>query len=89
MQQELLVLLASSMTKEQLVDRLDESLNEYKEAQLLNSDDQNEKLNFLAFNCTLLLANLMTKGDMKNAMSTIADMQKMQDREKLFKPNSN
>lgn len=88
MQQELLVLLASSMTKEQLIERLDESLNEYKEARLLGNDES-EKLNFLAFNCTLLLANLMTKGDMKNAMSTIVDMQKIKDREKLFNPNSN
>lgn len=80
-----MVILASGMTKDQIVTRIEEAISDYKEAKLIgNVEDMDVKLHFLAMSCNLLLMNIVTDGDITKALGTIKKMQRMRDRDKIF-----
>jgi len=85
MEHELLVLLASTMTKDQIIDRIEEAISEYKQAELIGDEKEiHIKAHHLAMSCNLFLMNMVTDGDMKKAMGTIQKIHKMRDRDKIF-----
>lgn len=85
MEHELLVLLASTMTKDQIIDRIEEEISNYKEAKLIGDEQDIElKAHHLAMACNLFIMNMVTDGDVKKAMGTIQKIHKMRDRDKIF-----
>jgi hypothetical protein len=85
MEHELLVMLASAMTKEQIIDKIEESINEYREAMLIGNEEQIElKSHHLAMSCNLFTMHMITDGNMEGAMKTIQKIGKMKDRDKIF-----
>ena len=84
------MLLAATMSKESIIERLSESLEEYKEAQLLNNEealDRAEKELFVSVN--LYIMNFTTKGDIKTAMKHIREMDQMEKAQNFFKTEKN
>jgi hypothetical protein len=85
MEHELLVLLASTMTKDQIIDRIEEEISNYKQSVLIGDKQDIEiKAHHLAMACNLFMMNLVTNGDMEKAMGTIQKIHKMRDRDKIF-----
>lgn len=85
MEHELLVILASTMTKDQVIERLEQALSEYKEAELIGNEEEIEAKNHhLLLSCHLFILHTITGGDMSKAMSTIKQMDKMRQRDKIF-----
>jgi hypothetical protein len=83
---QLLVMLAKLMSKEQCIERLQESINEYKEALLSGSDKEVEKTqDHIMMSCHLLILNNM---DMK-AEDIIQDMKDVEQRVNFFKTDKN
>jgi hypothetical protein len=78
----LLMVLAASMTTEQILQKLQDELNNY----LADSNEENK--NNIGAVCALYLAHLKTGGTMEGAMAMLKDFQKFEEREKLFNPDS-
>jgi hypothetical protein len=87
---EMLMLLAASMSKEDVIERLNDAMVQYNEAKLLNNEDsieQAEKDIFVATN--LFIMNYVTKGDIKNAISNIKQMDEIERAHKFFQTPNN
>ena len=81
---EIFVMLAKLMTKEQCIERLEESIDQYKEAKLLNNDvDQAE--NNLFMSCHLLVLNNLNG----NANDIIKDMDEVKRSVEFFRTEKN
>jgi hypothetical protein len=90
MEHEMLVMLASLMTKDQIIDKIEESISEYKEATLIGNEEEiNIKAHHLAMSCNLFMMNMVTDGNMEGAMETIKKIMRLRDREKIFDVNGN
>ena len=87
---EMLMLLAATISKDECINQLEEAIDAYKEANLLNSQkalEEADKKLFVATN--LFIMNLMTKGDIKEAMGHIKNMDKMDKAMKFFDVDRN
>lgn len=86
MSHELVVLLASTMSKQQIVDRMKESISEYEEAHLLNKTPDEIKIaeHGIMLSCHLYIMNDVTKGSIQGAVETLGEIKTMQQRNKIF-----
>lgn len=80
-------MLASMMTQDQVIDRLEEAIEEYKESRLLGKEKEDRSFGKVVVSCHLLMLNMVTDGDVKNAFKTIEKMKLHDEREKLFNVN--
>ena len=86
----MLMLLAAAMSKEETIERLTESLEEYKEAILLqNEEDIERKEQHLFISANLFMMHVVSKGDMKNAINHINEMKEMDRAQNFFKTAKN
>lgn len=82
---ELIVLLAKTMTKEQIVDRMQQSIDQYKEAKLLGKEDLKEEEEHLLMSCHICILNNIDK----NPMEIINEMEKVNKRVQFFESDKN
>lgn len=86
----MLMLLAASMSKESVIERLNESLSQYNEAKLIGNEstiEEAEKDIFVATN--LFIMNYVSKGDIKNAIQNIKEMDEIEKAHKFFQTPKN
>lgn len=79
---ELLMLMATITPEEILIDQLQEAITEYK--LVANKDSKNKVL----MNCHMLMVNHMTKGSPEKMHEILQDMDKQEERNKLFDVNN-
>ena len=87
---EMLMLIAASMSKESIMERLYEAVDDYKEAKLLDNEEKIEQADkdlFVAIN--LYLMHFTTKGDIKQAMEHIKTMGEIEKAHNFFKTEKN
>jgi hypothetical protein len=85
MEHELMVLLASAMEKDQIIDRIEQAISNYREAKLLADEKQIEiEAHHIALACNLFMMNIVTDGNINGAMDVIKKVKTMRDREKIF-----
>lgn len=87
---EMLMLLAATMSKEDIIERLTESCAQYNEAKLLNNEKnvkEAEKELFVTTN--LFIMNFVTKGNLDNAINTIKEMGEVERAHNFFKTPKN
>jgi hypothetical protein len=87
---EMLMLLAASMSKESVIEKLSESLSQYNEAKLIGNQEsieEAEKEIFVATN--LFIMNYINKGDIKNAINSIKQMDEIERAHKFFQTPKN
>jgi uncharacterized protein YvpB len=75
---QLLVVIATATPTEVLVDKLEESIKEWK----IFKDDN--RLKNIVFNAHLIILKDITEGKMDGAMKVINDMDKLNDYRKMF-----
>lgn len=90
-QHQLLVMLASAMSKDQIIDRIEDEIAQYKEAVLLGKSEEEleTQAHHLALACNLFLMNMVTDGSMEGAMKTINRMDQLKSRDNLFNVDKN
>jgi hypothetical protein len=81
---EIFVMLAKAMSQEQVINRLQDSIAEYKEADLLGKNTEKELAN-LKMSCHLFILNGLEESSTK----IINDMDTVNRRMKLFDTDSN
>jgi UDP-N-acetylmuramate-alanine ligase len=81
---ELVAMLAKTMSYDQIVEKIQIDIDEYKEAKLLGKDLEKQK-DFLKFTCYLLILNTM-EGEAKDI---IKDMDKVKTRMNMFEEGTN
>lgn len=82
---EMLMLLAATISKEEVINKLEEALEQYKEAKLLNNEEKLKQADQELFVATnLFIMQFITKGDVKVAMKHIQEMDKMDRAKKFF-----
>ena len=81
---ELVAMLAKEMTFDQIVEKIQIDIDEYKEAKLLGKDLEKQE-DFLKFTCYLLILNTM-EGDAKDI---IKNMDKVKTRVNMFDQGTN
>lgn len=87
---EMLMLLAASMSKHEIIQRLTESCEQYDEAQLLgNAENVKTAENELFVNCNLFIMNYVNKGDIKEAIKSIKTMDEIEKAHKFFQTPKN
>lgn len=87
---EILVMLAAATSVEELVNEIHESSTEYKEACLVNNEEQKEKaLKQLHGRVHLFILQQMTKGDFNQALKVINDMNSFKKKVDFFKTENN
>lgn len=87
---EMMVMLASIMSTEQCIDRLQKSIDEYKEAELLNSENQKDKKAELLLSCHLLTLHITnSKKGLDGAMHTIEKLKEIEKAHNFFKTEKN
>jgi hypothetical protein len=87
---EMLMLLAAGMSKESVIEKLNESMDQYNEAKLLGNEsaiEEAEKEIFVATN--LFIMNYVTKGDIMNAIQSIKQMDEIERAHKFFQTPKN
>ena len=82
---ELIVLLAKAMTKEQIVDRMQQSIDQYKEAKLLGKEDLKKEEEDLLMSCHICILNNIDK----DPMEIINEMEKVNKRVQFFESDKN
>ena len=78
---ELMLIMATVMPEEKLIDDLQEAITEYK---LTNSNDSRRSL---ATFCQMFVLRSLTKGDPEKMNEVLKDMKQHDEREKLFTVN--
>lgn len=87
---EMLMLLAATISKDECINQLQEALDLYKEAKLLNNEEDIEEANKKIFVATnLFIMNMMTNGDIKEALGHIKNMDKMDKAMRFFDTDKN
>jgi hypothetical protein len=87
---EMLMLLAATMSRHDIVERLTESCEQYNEAELLgNADTVKEAENEIFVNCNLFIMNFVNKGDIKEAIKSIKTMEEIERAHKFFQTDKN
>ena len=87
---EMLMLLAATISKDECINQLQEALDAYKEAKLLNNEEDLEEADKKLFVATnLFIMNNITKGDLKEAMGHIKNMDKMDKAMRFFDVDKN
>jgi hypothetical protein len=76
---ELFVMVAKAMSKEQVIEKIQDSIAEYHEAKLLNQNTENAEHSIL-FSCHLYIMNDLEK----DAMEIIKEMDTVNKRVKFF-----
>jgi hypothetical protein len=85
---EMLVLMASLMSTEQIIERLHSALDEYKEAQLLSNKEKiKDSQNSLLVACHLCILNHVTEKE--GPIELIEKLKEFEMRDKLFKDVKN
>ena len=88
---EMLIIMASLMSREQVIERLQESIDELKEAELLcNAEEIKAKTHHLVMSCHLLTMNVISNEKGPNgALEIIKDMNEVEKNNKFFKTEAN
>lgn len=87
---EMLMIVAASMSKESIMERLNESLSKYNEAVLLGSEESIKEANEEVFVTTnLFIMNFVSKGDIKNAIQNLKQMEEIERAHKFFQTTKN
>lgn len=81
---ELMVLVAKTMSREQILDRMEQAISNYKEAQLLNQSTE-DALNEIELSTHLFLLNNLKK----DAGEILNDMEKVVKSVRFFETDSN
>lgn len=80
-----MVLLASTMTHEQIMERIEEAISEYRETMLLGKEEDIDlKKHHLALACSLFMMNVMTNGSMEGAVETIKKIKSNRETNEIF-----
>lgn len=87
MNKELLVLLAASMSKEDIIERIEEALAKFKESELLGNDSTRDYKEILCM-CHMAILNHESDGNIQGAMKILSQMDNLEKREKLFNVNN-
>lgn len=80
---ELMVMMATMMPEEKLLNDLRDAINDYL---ILPTNEKNDEIAML---CTMFTIRHATKGDANTAMDMIQDMDKMEKTVKIFDINGN
>lgn len=87
---EMMVMLASIMSTEQCIDRLQKAIDEYNEAELLNSDNKEDKKSELLLSCHLLTLHITnSKKGLDGAINTIEKLKEIEKAHRFFKTEKN
>lgn len=87
---EMLMLLAASMSKESVIEKLNESMSQYNEAKLIGNKEKIEEAEKEIFVSTnLFIMNYVSKGDIKTAMKNIKEMEEIERAHKFFQTPKN
>jgi len=87
---EMLMIVAASMSKESIMERLNESLSKYNEAVLLGNEESIKEANEEVFVTTnLFIMNFVSKGDIKNAIKNLKQMEEIERAHKFFQTPKN
>ena len=87
---EMLMLVAASMSKESIIERLNESMSNYNEAVLLGNKESIKQANEELFVTTnLFIMNYVSKGDIKNAIENLKQMDEIERAHKFFQTPKN
>lgn len=87
---EMLMLLAATISKEEVINKLREALDQYDEAQLLQNEEQIKQADQELFVATnLFIMNYVTKGDIKEAVKNIRHMDEIEKAHNFFKTPKN
>jgi hypothetical protein len=87
---EMLMLVAASMSKESIIERLNESISNYNEAVLLDNEESIKQANEELFVTTnLFIMNYVSKGDIKNAIKNLKEMDEIERAHKFFQTPKN
>lgn len=88
---EMLIIMASMMSTEQVIEKLQESIDELKEAELLgNVEKIKEKIDHLVMSCHLLTMNVLSneKG-LNGALEIIKNLNEVEKNNMFFKTEAN
>jgi hypothetical protein len=87
---EMMMLVAASMSKESVIERLSETMAQYNEAKLLGNEKAIEEAETEIFVATnLFIMNYVSKGDIKNAINNIKQMDEIERAHKFFQTPKN
>lgn len=81
--EKLMMLLAASLTTEEILQKLQDQMNNYL------ADPSEENKQHIAAICALYLSHIKCGGTMDGAMEMMKDFERFEQREKLFNPDSN
>ena len=86
-----IVLMASVLPQENLVEMLENAIEEWKEAKLLGKSEEEIEDQFrrLGFNCHLILLNIISNNSVDGAVNTMEKMERLQRATKMFEPDTN
>ena len=80
----MMIILGKMMSKEQIIQSLEEAIDEYKEAKLLGKDEK-EKYDKVTFHCHMCIINSIDK----NPFELMKEMDQSAARDKMFKVEKN
>ena len=87
---EMLMLLAATISKEEVINKLKDAVAQYDEAQLLQNEEQIKQADQELFVATnLFIMNYVTKGDIKEAVKSIKQMDDIERAHKFFQTPKN
>lgn len=86
----MLMLIAATITKEEVIMKLEEAVNQYNEVTLLNNEEKLKQADQELFVATnLFIMQYITKGDVKVAMQHIKAMDEIDRAKKFFETPKN
>jgi hypothetical protein len=89
--QSLALMLATITPREVLIEQLEETIAEFKEAKLLNKSEEelDDLFKSLAVRAHLITINVMTKGSLEGVHSIMQRMDELERQDNFFKKNTN
>lgn len=87
---EILMIVAATMSKESIMETLNKSLSKYNEAVLLGNEESIKEANEEMFVSTnMFIMNHVSKGDIKNAIKNLKEMEEIEKAHKFFQTTKN
>jgi hypothetical protein len=89
--QSLALMLATITPREVLIEQLEESISEFKEAKLLNKSEEemDDLFRSLAVRAHLITINVMTKGSLEGVQHIMQRMDELERQDNFFKKSTN
>ena len=83
--------MASVVPQEHLVEMLQESIEQWKEAKLLGKSEEEIEHEFkrMGFHCHLILLNIISNNSVDGAIDTVEKMERVRRASKMFEPDTN